>query len=259
MAALALIARLAGSLQPRPVSATAASHPGVPMTPITTATTFVFLLARGQFTVAERHFSPTMQVKMPVARLQHFWSQLIAGLGAFRRQTGAAELPRYGPHAVFASRYDDHGLWIENEWGLDWGRGGYAELSWDLVRFSVREVLAISGVVADRTAPVPKVTPGPRRLGVGGVPHVGDEVTIGGTGFRPREAVTLFGDGRTLGHWPVTPWGTIEVQLAVHPIEPAGPHNQHWPPGRHVVLARGSYGDVAEAVVVVAPPTVEPG
>lgn len=38
-----------------------------------------------------------------------------------------------GYHAVFASHYDEQGVWVLNQWGTDWGRGGYAELSWAFV------------------------------------------------------------------------------------------------------------------------------
>ncbi len=38
-----------------------------------------------------------------------------------------------GYHAVFASHYDEQGVWILNQWGTDWGRDGYAELSWAFV------------------------------------------------------------------------------------------------------------------------------
>ncbi len=38
-----------------------------------------------------------------------------------------------GYHAVFASHYDEQGVWVLNQWGADWGRDGYAELSWAFV------------------------------------------------------------------------------------------------------------------------------
>ncbi len=39
----------------------------------------------------------------------------------------------YGDHAVFASKYDASGVWIENSWGTGWGKSGWAELSWAFV------------------------------------------------------------------------------------------------------------------------------
>ncbi len=38
-----------------------------------------------------------------------------------------------GYHAVFASHYDEQGVWVLNQWGTDWGHDGYAELSWAFV------------------------------------------------------------------------------------------------------------------------------
>jgi len=39
----------------------------------------------------------------------------------------------YGSHAVFATRYDANGVWVENQWGTGWGQQGWAELSWSFV------------------------------------------------------------------------------------------------------------------------------
>jgi hypothetical protein len=38
-----------------------------------------------------------------------------------------------GGHAVFGSKYDANGLWIENSWGTSWGKNGWAELSWNFI------------------------------------------------------------------------------------------------------------------------------
>ena len=43
------------------------------------------------------------------------------------------DMASYGYHGVFAPRYDSKGVWIENSWGTDWGRSGWAELSWAFV------------------------------------------------------------------------------------------------------------------------------
>ncbi len=57
-----------------------------------------------------------------------------------------------GGHAVTAFAYDQNGVWILNSWGSEWGRGGWAELSWDFVDGgfgglnNVGDVAAISGV-----------------------------------------------------------------------------------------------------------------
>ncbi len=145
-----------------------------------------------------------------------------------------------GVHAVFASHYDAHGLWIENEWGLGWGRGGYAELSWDFVNKYVDGVLAISGLTVDKDAPEPAVTGGPARLAVSGVLRPGHEVVVSGSGFRPRSVVALYRDGQYAGRWPVTPWGTFQVEAYFHVKAGEGPHNHHWTAGNHTLLARGA-------------------
>jgi hypothetical protein len=48
-----------------------------------------------------------------------------------------------GDHAVFASKYDANGLWIENSWGTNFGQNGYAELSWDFVNQYAEEAVSI--------------------------------------------------------------------------------------------------------------------
>ncbi len=55
-------------------------------------------------------------------------------------------------HAMFASAYDDKGLWVENSWGTGWGHNGYAELSWNLVNTSVLEVGSLLPGTAGRNA-----------------------------------------------------------------------------------------------------------
>ncbi len=41
--------------------------------------------------------------------------------------------PYYGAHAVFISKYDANGVWVENSWGTWWGLNGWVELSWAFV------------------------------------------------------------------------------------------------------------------------------
>jgi Papain family cysteine protease len=36
-----------------------------------------------------------------------------------------------GGHAIVAMGYDEKGVWIENSWGTVWGKGGWAQLSWN--------------------------------------------------------------------------------------------------------------------------------
>jgi hypothetical protein len=47
-----------------------------------------------------------------------------------------------GGHAVFASKYDANGLWIENSWGTTYGLNGWAELSWSFVNQYANEAIS---------------------------------------------------------------------------------------------------------------------
>lgn len=49
----------------------------------------------------------------------------------------------HGNHAVFATRYDAAGLWVENQWGTDWGRQGWVELSWAFVEQNAWEAVTM--------------------------------------------------------------------------------------------------------------------
>jgi Papain family cysteine protease len=60
-----------------------------------------------------------------------------------------------GGHAVFASKYDANGLWIENSWGTSFGLNGWAELSWSFVNQYADE--AVSEVPLSPGGPVPNV------------------------------------------------------------------------------------------------------
>jgi hypothetical protein len=60
----------------------------------------------------------------------------------------------YGGHAITAFAYDANGVWIENQWGTDWGTNGWGELSWDFIEGSFA-----------------------------GTPNVGDVATIDGLAF----------------------------------------------------------------------------
>jgi len=60
----------------------------------------------------------------------------------------------YGGHAVFASKYDANGVWIENQWGTSWGLNGWVELSWTFIQRSAYEADAISVPLARHMSPV---------------------------------------------------------------------------------------------------------
>ncbi len=91
---LALLSLLGGVL---PLCATAASGPSL----VTTATTVVSLVAKGDYATAERYFSPTLQAAAPAARLRQIWQRLTTALGAFKRQTGTQEQTANGMASVF--------------------------------------------------------------------------------------------------------------------------------------------------------------
>src|SRR5579875_1197071 len=95
LAVLALGSLLVGGLTPLRASAAAAP------TPITTATTVVSLVAKGNFAAAERYFSPALQAAAPAPRLRQLWQQLTAQFGPFERQTGAREQTAGGVQSVF--------------------------------------------------------------------------------------------------------------------------------------------------------------
>jgi hypothetical protein len=60
-----------------------------------------------------------------------------------------------GNHAVFATKYDANGLWIENSWGTSYGLNGWSELSWSFVNQYVFE--AVSEVPLSPGGTVPNV------------------------------------------------------------------------------------------------------
>jgi papain like protease/PASTA domain-containing protein len=60
-----------------------------------------------------------------------------------------------GGHAVFASKYDANGLWIENSWGTGYGLNGWSELSWNFVNQYVYE--AVGEAPLSPGGPVPNV------------------------------------------------------------------------------------------------------
>jgi hypothetical protein len=58
-----------------------------------------------------------------------------------------------GGHAVFASKYDANGLWIENSWGTGFGLHGYAELSWSFVNRYAFEAVGEAPILPGATVP----------------------------------------------------------------------------------------------------------
>ncbi len=56
-----------------------------------------------------------------------------------------------GNHAVFAPKYDQTGVWIENSWGTGWGRSGWGELSWAFVQQYALEAWTMSSASNERS------------------------------------------------------------------------------------------------------------
>ena len=68
---LALVALILGLGLPSRAGAFGATSP------TTTATTFITLLAKSNFSAAEQYLAPTMQAVAPTAKLQQIWEQLL--------------------------------------------------------------------------------------------------------------------------------------------------------------------------------------
>src|SRR5579883_1720069 len=58
-----------------------------------------------------------------------------------------------GGHAVFATKYDANGLWIENSWGTSWGLNGWGELSWSFVNQYVTAAATMSPLMPGGNVP----------------------------------------------------------------------------------------------------------
>jgi hypothetical protein len=103
----------------------------------------------------------------------------------------AGEVSR-GGHALFSSKYDANGIWIENSWGTGWGNAGWAELSWAFIdQYAYEGWTASSSTVdvASGTTVVSSFSPisGP----------VGTSVTISGLAFTGATAVSFNGTPAT--------------------------------------------------------------
>jgi CubicO group peptidase (beta-lactamase class C family) len=95
LAVLALVSLLVATSPPP--GARASSGPSS----VTIATRVVSLVAKGDYSAAERYFSPALQAAAPAAQLQQIWQQLTTQLGAFRRQTGTTVQTAGGVQSVF--------------------------------------------------------------------------------------------------------------------------------------------------------------
>ncbi len=73
----------------------------------------------------------------------------------------AAGTTSRGLHAVFAPRYDETGVWIENSWDTWWGKAGWAELSWAFINQYAVEGWSMSANDTVTPTPMPAPTPTP--------------------------------------------------------------------------------------------------
>ncbi len=97
-----------------------------------------------------------------------------------------------GYHAVFAYGYDHRGLWIENQWGTNWGNAGYAELSWDFV----------VGYAINAVSIVP-ITPAASWQQL---PGAATDISVGTDGSVWALGVTQVAGGYDIYHWNATTW-----------------------------------------------------
>lgn len=63
--------------------------------------------------------------------------------------------PSSGGHEVLVVGYDESGVTIQNQWGIDWGRNGFATLDWDFVKRYSRDASWIWGFQSMLPAQVP--------------------------------------------------------------------------------------------------------
>jgi hypothetical protein len=113
-----------------------------------------------------------------------------------------------GYHAVFAYGYDQRGVWVENQWGTDWGKNGTAELSWDYIAG-----LAVEGV---------SITPQTPPTAWQQLPGAATDISVGADGSVWALGVIPVYGGYGVYHWnPRTwTWDVIDggaVRIAVGP------------------------------------------
>ncbi|MFY8118975.1 MAG: C1 family peptidase [Roseateles sp.] len=121
-----------------------------------------------------------------------------------------------GGHAFAIVAYDAEGFWIQNSWGPDWGRQGFARIAYaDWLRHATDVWVARLGVPVQLAAPAPgaaaSAPSGPAKSSFAALrPHVvsvGNEGRLrpgGEYGLSEEELATLFREdlGQTLAAWP---------------------------------------------------------
>ncbi len=113
-----------------------------------------------------------------------------------------------GNHAVWASKYDASGVWIENSWGTGWGSNGWGELSWAFVNSYALEGWTLSSSATDVVVGPVNVTSFTPATGPAGA-----TVTINGTGFTGATSVTFNGTSAAF---------TVTADTALSATVPAG-------------------------------------
>ncbi len=92
-----------------------------------------------------------------------------------------------GGHGVFAPKYDEVGVWIENSWGTGWGAAGWGHLTWAFVNGYAMEGWTLSSSTTD-VAGGPSITTFTPTSG-----PAGTSVAIDGSGFTGATKVAFNG------------------------------------------------------------------
>lgn len=106
-----------------------------------------------------------------------------------------------GGHAVFASKYDAKGIWIQNSWGKDWGDHGWAHLSWRFVEQCTAGVWTAKGTMGWQGGPGPGTLTATITAPAAGAKVSGSVLVSVKTtdGARPVTAVKIEVDGAKAG------------------------------------------------------------
>jgi hypothetical protein len=178
----------------------------------------------------------------------------------------------YGGHAVVGVKYDANGLWIQNQWGTNWGLNGYAQLSWAFVNSYLYEADTITGFNGSGPGPAPSPSPSPNPnpspspspspspnpnpspspspVPTGG-PAVtlspssgnpGTTIVISGSNFHPGETIQVTWNGGLVAVLLASTSGTASMAVALSPNAVAG---------TRTVTLTGSSGDSASATFTV--------
>lgn len=152
------------------------------------------------------------------------------------RSTNTATL---GGHAFAIVAYDARGLWIQNSWGEDWGRDGFALLTYEDWLTSATDTW-----VAQLGAPVSVV---PRRESLGDLGPLSQPHVYTFRDMRPH-VVTIGDDGALAS---TGTYATKKADLA-RMIEQFTSATEDWPQRRAVFYAHGGLVKASHAVTSAA-------